>query len=201
MVLRKMSSFAPVPVNVLRALGSKLNNNSNFNNKNLMNVNNCYFDLMSEFEESDVDFYSGCDEFNTKCFDRNNNMLLRGDEVVDDEEGMVCSQELVPLSSSPDRRMMAYTGDQIDPTTLRGTLRRNESFDRCYFQPNERKVLVIYTGGTIGMVRSKRGALTCAPNMLENTVRKFPHLHDDEYAKERFAGCVGENGPTPLVLP
>ncbi|CAG7835831.1 unnamed protein product, partial [Allacma fusca] len=113
---------------------------------------------------------------------------------------LISEAEIVPLTP-PQDLVLARSMEQLDPTTLRGTLRRNESFDRCFFQPHERKVLVIYTGGTIGMVRSKRGALTCAPNMLENTVRKFPHLHDDSYAKVRFEDAVGENGSTPLVLP
>jgi hypothetical protein len=35
------------------------------------------------------------------------------------------------------------------------------------------------------------------PNMLEETVRKFPHLHDEKYSKLRFGNDMG----TPLVLP
>jgi len=86
---------------------------------------------------------------------------------------------------------------QIDPSSIPTVLRRNASFDSCVLQRNERRVLVIYTGGTIGMVRSARGALVPLPNMLEKTVRKFPHLHDEKYAKMRF----GDTNEQPVVLP
>jgi len=46
------------------------------------------------------------------------------------------------------------------------------------------KVLVLYTGGTIGMIRNQDGVLVTAPNALEQNLRRLPSLHDAVYAKE-----------------
>jgi len=39
--------------------------------------------------------------------------------------------------------------------------------------------------------------------MLEKTIRKYPHLHDESYGKVRFGAYhdSDETGDTPLVLP
>ncbi|XP_055319038.1 L-asparaginase isoform X2 [Sitodiplosis mosellana] len=62
----------------------------------------------------------------------------------------------------------------------------------------EAKVLVIYTGGTIGMTRNSNNALEPTPNVLISQLRKYPHMHDEEYARTRFGKAVGFG---PLVLP
>lgn len=62
----------------------------------------------------------------------------------------------------------------------------------------EANVLVIYTGGTIGMVRNKAGALEPIPNRFVSELRKYPNLHDTEYAAKKFSNA---NARTPLVLP
>lgn len=36
------------------------------------------------------------------------------------------------------------------------------------------------------------------PNVLVQNIRKYPHMHDEEYAKRRFGHAVGFG---PLVLP
>ncbi|XP_016840542.1 L-asparaginase 1 isoform X1 [Nasonia vitripennis] len=59
----------------------------------------------------------------------------------------------------------------------------------------EGRVLVLYTGGTIGMVRNKDGALVPIANAFVKNLRRYPNMHDKEYAEERF-GPMG-----PLVLP
>lgn len=59
----------------------------------------------------------------------------------------------------------------------------------------EGRVLVLYTGGTIGMIRNEHGALAPVANEFVNNLRRYPHMHDKAYADERF-GSVG-----PLVLP
>ena len=46
---------------------------------------------------------------------------------------------------------------RIDPTSIPRVLRRNSSFNDCFLDRSERRVLVIYTGGTIGMTRSSGG--------------------------------------------
>ncbi|KAH7952124.1 hypothetical protein HPB52_018943 [Rhipicephalus sanguineus] len=66
-----------------------------------------------------------------------------------------------------------------------------------YSTSNEARVLVIYTGGTIGMVKDKDGVLKPAPGVLDKRLREFPQLHDAEYAKEHFGDCE----KPPLVLP
>ncbi|XP_046402183.1 L-asparaginase-like isoform X2 [Ischnura elegans] len=50
----------------------------------------------------------------------------------------------------------------------------------------ESSVLVIYSGGTIGMVINEGGALVPASNALGRHIRRCPFLHDVEYAKKRF---------------
>ncbi|XP_012226364.2 L-asparaginase 1 [Linepithema humile] len=59
----------------------------------------------------------------------------------------------------------------------------------------EGRVLVLFTGGTIGMMRNEQGALVPIANAFVKNLRKYPQLHDREYAEKRF-GAMG-----PLVLP
>ncbi|GBP17056.1 L-asparaginase [Eumeta japonica] len=51
------------------------------------------------------------------------------------------------------------------------------------------KVKVIYTGGTIGMMRNDRNV---------KRIRKYPNMHDEEYAQKRFGQSASM---APLVLP
>ncbi|KAH9643040.1 hypothetical protein HF086_013601 [Spodoptera exigua] len=44
----------------------------------------------------------------------------------------------------------------------------------------ERRVLVIYTGGTIGMVKTDDG-LSPGKNMFKPSIRRYPQLHDENY--------------------
>ena len=62
-------------------------------------------------------------------------------------------------------------------------LRQNSSLDMIYDQKNESKVLVLYTGGTIGMVRNTEGVLAPAPNALEKKIRSTCTMHDEECIK------------------
>ncbi|KAH8022701.1 hypothetical protein HPB51_001922 [Rhipicephalus microplus] len=64
-------------------------------------------------------------------------------------------------------------------------------------RPEQACVLVIYTGGTIGMVKDEKGALAPAPGILDKRLREFPQLHDEEYMKSHFGNCANP----PLVLP
>lgn len=57
------------------------------------------------------------------------------------------------------------------------------------------RVLVLYTGGTIGMIRNEAGVLLPAANAFVKNLRTYPHMHDRKYAEKRF-GSMG-----PLVLP
>lgn len=62
---------------------------------------------------------------------------------------------------------------------------------------SERRVLVLYTGGTIGMVRNENNVLAPSPGIIENRVRSYPNMHDSEYAGKRFR-CPQTSA---LVLP
>ena len=67
---------------------------------------------------------------------------------------------------------------------------------------NESKVLVLYTGGTIGMVRNHAGVLVPEPNAMESNIRRIVTMHDDQYSVMRFAGDTGlDHQRLPLVLP
>ncbi|KAK8757988.1 hypothetical protein V5799_004381 [Amblyomma americanum] len=68
---------------------------------------------------------------------------------------------------------------------------------RHYATNDESRVLVIYTGGTIGMVKDDDGVLKPAPGILDKRLREFPQLHDPEYTKKQFGDCE----KPPLVLP
>uniref|UniRef100_A0A1B0CBT9 asparaginase n=2 Tax=Lutzomyia longipalpis TaxID=7200 RepID=A0A1B0CBT9_LUTLO len=81
----------------------------------------------------------------------------------------------------------------------KSSLRRNRSYGNMLASGNtEAKVLVIYTGGTIGMMRNEKHALEPIRNALVKNIRRFPHMHDVDYAQERF-GSGSTMGP--LVLP
>ncbi|CAK1583850.1 unnamed protein product [Parnassius mnemosyne] len=64
---------------------------------------------------------------------------------------------------------------------------------------NERRVLVIYTGGTIGMVKNTKGVLVPQKGAFENLIRTYPQLHDNALWKQRLS----ESGfdTSFLVLP
>ncbi|CAB3248842.1 unnamed protein product [Arctia plantaginis] len=47
-------------------------------------------------------------------------------------------------------------------------------------ETSERRVLVIYTGGTIGMVKTEDG-LSPGKNMFKQAIQKYPQLHDIAY--------------------
>ncbi|XP_065340986.1 L-asparaginase 1 [Cloeon dipterum] len=68
------------------------------------------------------------------------------------------------------------------------------SFDPC----TESRVLVLYTGGTIGMVRNGNGALAPTANALVHSLRRYPDLHDESYAQAKFKSDATD---APLALP
>jgi len=102
------------------------------------------------------------------------------------------------LASSPRETY----GPPMDRSHVPKNLWRHSSMDICDVGSearNESKVLVLYTGGTIGMIRSPQGALVPMPDALEVTIRGAMHMHDEKYAGERFG--VGNTKKAPLVLP
>ncbi|XP_022210348.1 L-asparaginase [Drosophila obscura] len=85
------------------------------------------------------------------------------------------------------------------PTLPSPTIRRNKSDGKLMAQDiKEARVRVIYTGGTIGMVRNERNVLAPIPNALVRSIRKYPNIHDEEYALQRFGASASM---APLVLP
>jgi lysophospholipase len=93
----------------------------------------------------------------------------------------------------------------IDDHTIPKTIMRNDSIalDKTFqvdFR-NESKVLVLYTGGTIGMVRNSAGVLVPQPDAIELRLRRIVTMHDEEYSRLRFSDVEGESGRLPLVLP
>jgi lysophospholipase len=54
------------------------------------------------------------------------------------------------------------------------------------------KVMVLYTGGTIGMVRNQDDVLVPAKHALENNLRELKTLHDAKFAREvlRYEGML-----------
>ncbi|XP_045502872.1 L-asparaginase 1-like [Colias croceus] len=64
---------------------------------------------------------------------------------------------------------------------------------------NDRRVLVIYTGGTIGMVKNKEGVLIPQKGAFENLIRGYPQLHDNVYWRHRLSDTDFDT--SFLVLP
>ncbi|XP_053613378.1 L-asparaginase 1-like isoform X2 [Plodia interpunctella] len=52
---------------------------------------------------------------------------------------------------------------------------------------NERRVYVLYTGGTIGMIKNNEGVLIPQKGIFENMIRSYPQLHDAVYWKQRLS--------------
>ncbi|XP_039758038.1 L-asparaginase 1 [Pararge aegeria] len=64
---------------------------------------------------------------------------------------------------------------------------------------NERRVLVLYTGGTIGMVKNKDGVLIPQKGAFENLIRGYPQLHDNMFWRQRLSEADFDT--SFLVLP
>ncbi|XP_037029683.1 L-asparaginase [Bradysia coprophila] len=81
----------------------------------------------------------------------------------------------------------------------RSSLRRNVSKGNLMSSDHtESKVLVIYTGGTIGMMRNENDVLCPMPNALVKNLRKYPNMHDEQYAQKKYGPAANM---APLVLP
>ncbi|XP_035719284.1 L-asparaginase-like isoform X2 [Vespa mandarinia] len=63
---------------------------------------------------------------------------------------------------------------------------------------SESRVLVLYTGGTIGMIRNESGVLVPKANSFVNNLRQFSQMHDRDYAKRIYGKMADES---PLILP
>ncbi|XP_029941080.1 60 kDa lysophospholipase-like isoform X1 [Salarias fasciatus] len=63
----------------------------------------------------------------------------------------------------------------------------------------EFRVLVLYTGGTIGMKKDSKGGLVPVPGLLLKFLRSLPILHDQDYAEKHH--LRERYGDQTLVLP
>ncbi|CAG2169507.1 unnamed protein product, partial [Oppiella nova] len=63
---------------------------------------------------------------------------------------------------------------------------------------NESKVLVLFSGGTIGMMKNARGAYEPKAGALVPALKKYPQLHDPEYVVKHLGMPADKS---PLVLP
>ncbi|XP_054155879.1 L-asparaginase-like, partial [Oppia nitens] len=90
----------------------------------------------------------------------------------------------------------------IDPSYAPKILRKNKSITRAESMGslvgNESKVLVLFTGGTIGMMKSAQGVYEPRAGALVPALRKYPQLHDPDYV-EKHLRMPKDN--SPLVLP
>ncbi len=77
--------------------------------------------------------------------------------VVEDEVLSVFPEfgRHVPRGKAPP--LSTSASQKIDPNSVPKVLRRSSSYENIFLGRNERRVCVIYTGGTIGMCRSKIG--------------------------------------------
>ncbi|XP_055843692.1 L-asparaginase [Episyrphus balteatus] len=96
---------------------------------------------------------------------------------------------------------LEHLGDSLSPKngSNNANMRRNASFGNMLpSTTKESKVRVIYTGGTIGMMRNESNVLIPIPNALVKMIRKYPNMHDQAYAEKRFGTAAGM---APLILP
>ncbi|KAK7868259.1 hypothetical protein R5R35_000657 [Gryllus longicercus] len=107
----------------------------------------------------------------------------------------MASAELPPPSAK--NSCTSATTDSLAPPVSR-ICRRTSAVDLTV-DSAESRVLVIYTGGTIGMMRNEQNALVPVPNALVRTLRRNPVLHDEVYARTKFRHK--EPSPPTLVLP
>lgn len=98
---------------------------------------------------------------------------------------------------------MITSTDNLRLTTLKKNKRSIDlNADLATFRANESKVLVLYTGGTIGMVRNSEGALSPAAHAFEAKIRQTCTMHDEDYSHNRFGHLIdSEQIHLPLVLP
>ncbi|XP_062555287.1 L-asparaginase isoform X2 [Armigeres subalbatus] len=150
---------------------------------------------------------------------------VRNDSDSDGEEGLVMNIKKAPATVNtaskgaslkvngsvngnglpPINRSTSWKSKQLIDVTPSGSLdlsklsmRRNSSYGKLPSENPEAKVLVIYTGGTIGMMRNDKNALEPRPNEFVRKIRHYPNMHDDTYATKRYGPA---KNMAPLVLP
>ncbi|XP_015113146.1 uncharacterized protein LOC107038514 [Diachasma alloeum] len=77
-------------------------------------------------------------------------------------------------------------GEKINGLALKSGRSKSPDIELSYRGKPEGRVLVLYTGGTIGMIRNATDALAPVPNQFVKAVKQYPHMYDREHATKRF---------------
>ncbi|KAL4105333.1 hypothetical protein QTP88_020578 [Uroleucon formosanum] len=130
---------------------------------------------------------------------------------VSDENGHtvdIADPQAFRRLSSPSPTYLGTTPTQsyLGSTSQQPFRRRCDSMTKTEDgDQNESKVLVIYTGGTIGMIRNDDNMLVPTPNngnstdfLMEHKMRQDHRLYDAKYAQHKYGASMN---CSPLVLP
>ncbi|KAI4487630.1 hypothetical protein M0802_011986 [Mischocyttarus mexicanus] len=106
------------------------------------------------------------------------------------------------LNESNKKLLNENGGDQVNQINLNES-DKNEIVKENFTNEikSESRVLVLYTGGTIGMIRNEKGVLVPKANSFVNNLRQFSHLHDHNYSKQLTNRKAVRYTFEPLVLP
>uniref|UniRef100_A0A0C9QTB3 ASPG_1 protein n=1 Tax=Fopius arisanus TaxID=64838 RepID=A0A0C9QTB3_9HYME len=77
-------------------------------------------------------------------------------------------------------------GEKINSLNVINSRPKSPDVELSYMGKPEGRVLVLYTGGTIGMMRNAKDVLAPVPNKFVTTVKQYPHMYDRAFATERF---------------
>ncbi|XP_034938412.1 L-asparaginase 1-like [Chelonus insularis] len=113
---------------------------------------------------------------------------LKSNEIAAEIKNNIIKKEHVNQSISETNQSNGHSNgtsvpDRNDKVKKTGKCNCNSSYVE---DKPEGRVLVIYTGGTIGMMRNEQGALAPIPNKFVKTLKTYPHMHDRNYAEKRF---------------
>ncbi|TKR66921.1 hypothetical protein L596_023146 [Steinernema carpocapsae] len=121
-----------------------------------------------------------------------------------EQNGFLSPTGKTPLDEShTPKQLMLHTGSVIkslSATELASEIHESTSPQKIYSvdssAAHESRVLVLYTGGTIGM-RTRDGVYYPEPYYLPQAIRELPHLNDKEYVEQNYSG----SRITPYALP
>ncbi|XP_054728793.1 L-asparaginase [Anastrepha obliqua] len=130
-------------------------------------------------------------------YNRYDTDVLNTHELPNDEHFMKLRLNSEASNDKPTPRLCpeATVSDNIEVPSMKRNISDGNLLPS---EIKEARVRVIYTGGTIGMVRNENNFLAPIPNALVKILRKYPNIHDESYAQERFGSTASM---APLVLP
>ncbi|XP_074662168.1 L-asparaginase-like [Tubulanus polymorphus] len=131
-------------------------------------------------------------------------MMMSMMMMADSNTG-VCSSE--KQTASPSFKIGGDNSDEeeeasvIDPSYRRKLLKGFSIENVQDYGSFEAKVLVLYTGGTIGM-KCHNGVYSPEPNFFIQELKKLPMFHNAEYKpKSKYASEIQSDHDAPLVMP